>query len=136
MQLVARVLNVIPVDPNTHLLGAMKAGAAGLRRGGILCIFPEGGRSFDGELMEFKKGAAILARELSVPVVPAAIVGAYEVWPRGSNRIRPGKVRIAFGKAYMPEENSAADPYFEDTDRIREQVSRLFDDLRKRQVNY
>jgi long-chain acyl-CoA synthetase len=132
MKLVARVLNIIPVDPDTHLLGAMKAGASGLRRGGILCIFPEGGRTFDGELTEFRKGAAILARELSVPVVPAAIAGAYEVWPRGSNRIRPGKVRIAFGEALMLEESSAADPYREDAEQLHQLVSNLFDDLRKR----
>ena len=132
MKLVAKIVNVIPVDPDTHLLGAMKAGAAGLRRGGILCIFPEGGRSFDGELMEFKKGAAILARELSVPVVPVAIVGAREVWPRDSYRIRPGKVRVAFGKVFMPGESSAVDPYQEDINRLHEKVSRLFDDLREK----
>ena len=130
MRLVARILNVIPVDPDTHLLGAMKAGAAGLKSGGILSIFPEGGRSFDGELMEFKKGAAILSRELSVPMVPTAIAGAYEVWPRGSSRIRPRKVRIAFGEAFMPEESSAPDPYREDSERLRQVVSHLFNDLR------
>ncbi|MCL2878592.1 MAG: 1-acyl-sn-glycerol-3-phosphate acyltransferase, partial [Acidobacteria bacterium] len=132
MKIVARILNIIPVDPNTHLLGAMKAGAAGLRRGGILCIFPEGGRTLDGEVMEFKKGSAILARELSVPVVPAAIAGAFEVWPRSGGRIRPGKVRVAFGKAVMPVETSAPDPYLADTERLRQAVSCLFDDLRKR----
>ncbi|MDR0310708.1 MAG: AMP-binding protein [Acidobacteriota bacterium] len=130
MKIAARILNIIPVDPDTHLLGAMKAGAAGLRRGGILCIFPEGGRSFDGELTEFKKGAAILARELSVPVVPAAIAGAYEVWPRGSGRIRPRKVRVAFGEAFMPAESPKSDPYPEDSERLRQLVGRLFDDLR------
>jgi long-chain acyl-CoA synthetase len=132
MKLVARALNIIPVDPDAHLLGAMKAGAAGLRRGGILCIFPEGGRTFDGELMEFKKGAAILARELSVPVVPTAIAGAYEVWPRVGGRIRPHKVRAVFGEAFMFEESSAPDPYREDADKLHQAVGRLFDDLRKR----
>ena len=131
MKLVARIVNIIPVDPDAHLLGAMRAGAAGLRQGGILCIFPEGGRSFDGELAEFKKGAAILSRELSAPVVPAAIDGAFDVWPRDSSRIRPRKVRVAFGEAFMPAESSATDPYQEDTDRLRDIVSRLYDDLRK-----
>jgi len=125
-----KILNIIPVDPDTHLLGAMRAGAAGLRQGGALCIFPEGGRTFDGEMTEFKKGAAILARELSIPLVPAAIAGAFEVWPRDSNRIRPHKVRVTFGKAFVPAESSAADPYQEDTERLRREVGRLFDDLR------
>jgi long-chain acyl-CoA synthetase len=62
MKLVAHLTNVISVDPDAHLLRAMKAGAAGLRSGLILGIFPEGGRSFDGELQTFKKGAAILSQ--------------------------------------------------------------------------
>jgi len=130
MKLAARFMNVIPVDPDTHLLGAMKAGATGLRRGGILCIFPEGGRTFDGELAEFKKGAAILACELSVPVVPTAIAGAFEAWPRTSNRIRPGKIRVAFGKAFVAGESSSVDLYREYSENLRVMVGRLYDDLR------
>jgi long-chain acyl-CoA synthetase len=130
MKVAARIAGIIPVDPDAHLLGAMQASAAGLRGGGILCIFPEGGRSFDGELMEFKKGAAILARELSVPVIPAAIAGAHAVWARGSNRIRLGKVRVVFGESFQLEESTAADPYQDDTDRLREKVSELLEKLR------
>ena len=133
MKAAARITSVIPVDPDTHLLGAMQVSAEGLRNGGILCIFPEGGRSFDGEMMEFKKGAAILARELSIPIIPAAIAGAYEVWARNSRRIRLHKVRVAFGKGFRLEENAAAvseDLYQKDTNRLRQAVGRLFDDLR------
>jgi long-chain acyl-CoA synthetase len=56
MKFLARLANIVPVDPDAHLLRAMKVGAYGLRQGRILCIFPEGARSFDGELKEFKKG--------------------------------------------------------------------------------
>ena len=133
MKVAARITGVIAVDPDTHLLGAMQVCAMGLRSGGILCIFPEGGRSFDGEIMEFKKGAAILARELSVPIIPAAIAGAYEVWARNSRRIRLHKVRVAFGAGFRLEENATAvseDLYQEDTNRLRQTVGGLFDDLR------
>jgi long-chain acyl-CoA synthetase len=125
MKLVARLTNIVPVDPDAHLLRAMKAGAAGLRSGLILCIFPEGGRSFDGELQEFKKGAAILSRELSVPIIPAALQGTHQVWPRDSMRIRPHKVRIEFGEPIFPSQNDATDPYQTDTDRVRNAVSSL-----------
>jgi long-chain acyl-CoA synthetase len=125
MKLVARLTNVIPVDPDAHLLRAMKAGAAGLRSGLILGIFPEGGRSFDGELQQFKKGAAILSRELSVPIIPAGIQGTHEAWPRDSMRIRPHKVKIGFGELIFPSQNEAADPYQTDTDQLRESVSSL-----------
>jgi long-chain acyl-CoA synthetase len=118
MKLIARLTNIVPVDPDAHLLRAMKAGARGLRDGRILCIFPEGGRSFDGGLQEFKKGAAILSRELSVPIIPVVIQGTYHVWPRDSVRIRPHKVRIEFGALVQPSTNDAADPYKQDTRRL------------------
>lgn len=125
MKLAARLTNIVPVDPDAHLLRAMKAGAAGLRRGMILCIFPEGGRSYDGKLQDFKKGAAILARELGVPLVPAAIDGTHAVWPRDSLRIRPHKVRITFGAPIPPGPPAGDDAYAEDTDRLRREVARL-----------
>jgi long-chain acyl-CoA synthetase len=125
MKLFARVANIILVDPDAHLLRAMKAGAAGLRSGLILCIFPEGGRSFDGELQEFKKGSAILSRELSVPIIPAAIQGTHQVWPRDSVRIRPHKVQIEFGAPIFPAPSNAPDPYEEDIDRLRAAVASL-----------
>ncbi|MBP1624160.1 MAG: AMP-dependent synthetase and ligase [Acidobacteria bacterium] len=125
MRLVAHLTNVISVDADAHLLRAMKAGAAGLRHGLTLGIFPEGGRSFDGELQTFKKGAAILSRELSVPIIPTAIRGTHKVWPRDSIRIRPHRVSIEFGEPLFPSQNAVADPYQADTDRLREAVASL-----------
>ncbi len=125
MKLLAKLANIIPVDPDAHLLRAMKAGAYGLRKGYILCIFPEGGRSFDGSLQEFKKGAAILANEMAVPMVPVAIQGTYEVWPRDSWRIRPHKVKVTYGKTITPGLTSEIDPYQADTDTLHNAVSQL-----------
>jgi long-chain acyl-CoA synthetase len=122
MKLLARLANIVPVDPDAHLVRAMKIGAYGLRYGRILCIFPEGARSFDGDLKEFKKGAAILANELKVPIVPVGIQGTYEVWPRDSLRIRPHKVKLAFGS---PLQSTQGEPYQADTDALREAVQRL-----------
>jgi long-chain acyl-CoA synthetase len=125
MKLAARLTNIVPVDPDSHLLRAMKTGASGLRDGLILCIFPEGGRSYDGELQQFKKGAAILSRELSVPIIPVGIQGAYRVWPRDSIRIRPHKVTVRFGKPIIPSSESADDPYQSDTETLRAAVASL-----------
>ena len=82
----------------------MKAGAFGLAHGRVLMLFPEGERSIDGTVKHFKKGAPVLARHLAVPVVPVAIRGAFEVWPR-NRRINWGlmfpwrrhRIRVAFG---------------------------------------
>ena len=101
---VAKMLQIVPVDPDTQLMKAMKAGAIGLKHGKILNIYPEGERAYDGELHDFKKGAAILATELDLPIVPVAIDGLYKVWARGSMKIRPGKVKVRFGEAFYAKE--------------------------------
>jgi long-chain acyl-CoA synthetase len=98
MAQVARLINVVPIDPDLQLLRAMRAGGAGLRAKKILNIYPEGQRSLDGELQEFKKGAAILATELKVPIVPVALDGPCRIWPRKSWRFRLAKVTITFGE--------------------------------------
>ena len=104
MQWVAQLLSVVPIDPDTQLMKAMKAGAIGLKRGKVLNIYPEGERAFDGELHEFKKGAAILATELDLPILPVAIDGVYKVWARKSWVIRPAKVKVRFGEPFYPKD--------------------------------
>lgn len=110
MRSIARMLNVVPVDPDTQLMRAMKAGAIGLKHGRILNIYPEGERAFDGRLHSFKNGAAILATELDLPIVPVAIDGLYKVWPRASWRIRPAKVKIRIGEPFYAKDVVKAEP--------------------------
>ncbi len=83
MRRLARWLRVIVVDPDANLVPAMRAGAFGLQHGRILILYPEGERSIDGTPRTFKKGAAILSIHLQVPIVPVAIDGFYDSWPRG-----------------------------------------------------
>ena len=104
MKAVARMMNVVPINPDTELMRAMKAGAIGLRNGKILNIYPEGERAFDGELHEFKKGAAILATELDLPIVPVALDGLQNVWARKSWKIRPAKVKVHIGKPFYAKD--------------------------------
>ena len=79
---VARTINLVPVDADSNLVPAMQAGAFGLSHGKVLVLFPEGERSIDGTVKKFKKGAPILSQHLHVPIVPVAIKGIYELWPR------------------------------------------------------
>ena len=60
--------------------------------------------------------------------IPTAIQGTHEVWPRDSMRIRPHKVHIEFGESLVPSPTDAADPYQEDTDRVRNAVAGLIRD--------
>lgn len=142
MSFVAAMLKVVPIDPDTQLLKAMKAGAAGLKCGKILNIYPEGERAFDGKLHQFKKGAAILSSELVLPILPVAIDGLYRVWPRGSMKIRPAKVRIKFGEPIYPqnfttsnetnraEKNMQYIKYERLTYRLRSDIEKLLEELR------
>lgn len=79
---VAHTANLVPVDPDSNLVPAMQAGAFGLTHGKILMLFPEGERSIDGSVRKFKKGAPVLAGHLDVPMVPVALKGIHELWPR------------------------------------------------------
>jgi long-chain acyl-CoA synthetase len=83
MKFLARLANIVPVDPDAHLLAAMRAAATGLRLGKVLMLFPEGERSIDGTLRPFRKGAAILSSHIGAPIVPVALDGLYALWPRG-----------------------------------------------------
>ena len=76
----------------------MQAAAEGLRRDLVLVIFPEGGRSSDGTVKEFRRGTGILARHLEVPVVPAGLWGTFQMWPR-DGRPRPHPLAVRYGEA-------------------------------------
>jgi long-chain acyl-CoA synthetase len=94
----ARMAHIILVDPDVHLLKALRLSSYILRKGGSICIFPEGGRSTDGTITEFKKGVSILARSHDVPVVPTRIEGTFHVLPRGAIFPSLGPIKIIFGQ--------------------------------------
>ena len=136
---VAKLLNVVPVNPDTELMRAMKAGAIGIKHGKVLNIYPEGERAFDGELHGFKKGAAILATELDVPIVPIAIDGLYKVWPRNTWRIRPAKVKMMIGEAFYARDivsdspagdGSESDQYAAVTAHLKKTIAEMIENMR------
>ena len=137
MAQLARLIKVVPIDPDVQLARAMRAGAAGLRAGKILNIYPEGQRSFDGQLLEFKKGAAILASELNVPIVPVAIDGTYLIWPREAWRFRLAKVRVSFGEPIEPGKVTIGERdeeivYKRVSALIKARIQQMLDEMRSR----
>ena len=79
-------------------------------------IFPEGTRTQNGELGEYKKTFAILSKELNIPVVPVVIKGAYKALPSGAKFIRPfTKITVNF----LEPRNAGNYSYEEFTDSIR-----------------
>jgi long-chain acyl-CoA synthetase len=128
LQRLAQICSIVSIDPNVNLVKAMQVGAAGLKRGRLLLVFPEGTRTIDGHVAEFKKGAAILAYELGVPIVPVGLRGAFETWPRGGTfRFHP--IEVHFGDPIDPTAfGSAPDPYAAITEKLRHDVKVLSGD--------
>jgi 1-acyl-sn-glycerol-3-phosphate acyltransferase len=73
---------------------SLLAAAGHVRRGTAVFIFPEGGRSHDGRLGEFKSGAFLLAIKAETPIVPVSISGTFAVLPMHSWNVRPGPVEL------------------------------------------
>lgn len=78
---------------------------------GNLIMFPEGTRSRTGELQRMKKGVALFAHEMDMPIVPAYIEGSFEAMPKGKNWIRPRKIRVSFGKPIYVEKEANMNVY-------------------------
>jgi long-chain acyl-CoA synthetase len=134
-QRVARLLKVIPVDPDSALVSAMRAGAYGLRRGKVLVLFPEGERSIDGVPRNFKKGAAILAIHLRVPIVPVAMDGFFQVWPRGKKYQGPHPLRIAFGNPIVPPSAEPGEAvYTALTAELKSRILEMWEELHEKSV--
>lgn len=104
---VITALDAVPIDREASALKAMKVVIQRLERGAAVIIFPEGARTFDGELGEFKSGFALIAKKAGVPIVPVAIVGGFECWPRTRLFPRPGRIRLEFGAILTAAEVAA-----------------------------
>lgn len=81
-----------------------------LRENRIILFFPEGTRTRDGDLGEIKPGIANLAIRAGVPILPAAIAGTFEAWPRHRPKPVPYPVHVHFGERIDPAAFPAADP--------------------------
>jgi long-chain acyl-CoA synthetase len=122
----AKLAHVIPIDPEIYLKRALLISGYVLKNSKALCLFPEGGRTFDGNLLLFKKGVGILSKELDVPLVPTFIEGTYDVLPRGALWPKFKKIKVTFGRPIHPKKiNFSEKP--SDMDDYEWIVSRLRD---------
>lgn len=111
--------NIIIMDMSTLKDSIQMLGEV-LGKGKNLVIFPEGSRTRNGKVGNFKKTFAILSKELNVPIVPVKIEGAFEAWPRTKKLPRRHKVTAEYLPAIMPLENET---YEELTERVKKLFS-------------
>ena len=94
-----------------------------LRGGECIGIFPEGTRSKDGNLGEFKTGAVRLAIEMQVPIVPMAVIGSKNALPKGNLVMKPTQVKVRVGDPILYNDYDFNSISYQD-------IRRLTDDLR------
>jgi len=128
---IAPLFRVVVVDPDANLIPAMRAGAYGLRHGMGLVLYPEGERSIDGSPKIFKKGTAILSIHLQVPIVPVAIDGFFDAWPRGKpfQKFVPLKIKIGKPITPPPESEASEETYAKMTAGLKARVVEMWEKL-------
>lgn len=119
-QFLARHCNIIVMDINTNIKESMQKMAQALKQGNNVVIFPEGTRSLDGHLANFKRSFAIVSSELHVPVVPAVIKGAEKALPKG--RIIP-KIFSNISVSFLPPMESNDKDYQQLTTSVQEEIA-------------
>jgi 1-acyl-sn-glycerol-3-phosphate acyltransferase len=99
--------DAIPIARDGMSLGGIKETLKRLKRGEMVLLFPEGTRTRDGQVQEMKPGFCAIARRAEVPLIPVAIAGAFEAWPRHRTFPRASVIRVAFGRPIEPAEFAA-----------------------------
>lgn len=97
---------VLPLNREGGSSGAIRETLRRLEQGFLVGIFPEGTRSADGSLGEFKPGFAALIRRTDVPIIPVGVAGANRALGRGSWFLKPRRVCVVYG-APIPRDEVA-----------------------------
>lgn len=105
--LLSKLMNIIPIErrPGPRSLSGCLAECRHFlsKNGQVLILYPEGTRSSDGEMQEFKGGVGWLANELRIPIVPTYVEGTHRILPKGRSVPRPYPVSVRFGEAFSWE---------------------------------
>ena len=93
-----QAVHFIPVNRGAReaAIGSVEKATEAMKAGQSFLIYPEGTRSPDGRLQEFKKGAVVMAIKAGVPIVPMVCIGAHHIMEKHSLVIRPGEIAVEF----------------------------------------
>jgi 1-acyl-sn-glycerol-3-phosphate acyltransferase len=123
-----RSANAIPIDREGSGLGGIKESLKRLKRGEMVLVFPEGTRTSDGKIAAFRPGFTALAVRSGAAILPVAIDGAYQAWPRRRKFPGLGRIRVHFGVPITPGEIAGRDErelLTETERRVRECLAQL-----------
>ncbi len=90
----------IEIDRQNHekALKSLDEAAQKIREGKSVVTFPEGTRSRDGKIRPFKQGMFHLAIQAGVPIVPISIIGAHEIMPKRTLKVKPGRITMVIDR--------------------------------------
>ena len=97
-------LGAIRIEREGIGLGGIKEALRRLKRGEVVVLFPEGTRTHDGRLGQFHGGFITLARRSRAAILPAAIEGAFDAWPRCRMFPRLSEIHVRYGSLLPPED--------------------------------
>lgn len=123
LRFIANRHNIIIMDMSNLKDSIQKLGEA-LKKKKNIIIFPEGTRTVNGKLGEFKKTFAILSKELNVPILPVSIKGAFDAMPKGTILPRPHKVQVEFLAPIYPNSNQTTSTYEKLADNVYNQIEK------------
>ncbi|MBI3837709.1 MAG: 1-acyl-sn-glycerol-3-phosphate acyltransferase [Planctomycetia bacterium] len=95
-------LDAIPIDREGSGFGGLKETLKRLKLGELVLLFPEGTRTPDGEVHAMKPGFCAIAKRSGVPLIPVALDGPFQAWPRNRTIPRRAVVHVEFGEPIMP----------------------------------
>ncbi len=101
--------DTIPFDRNADGIEGLQRCGDTLEQVHALLLFPEVTRSVTGEIQPFKIGAAALAIETGVPIVPVRVENTFDLFPKGNRFVKPGLVKVTIAKPIAPADVSSLD---------------------------
>jgi 1-acyl-sn-glycerol-3-phosphate acyltransferase len=95
-------LGAIPIEREGTGFGGLKETLKRIKHGAIVLLFPEGTRTPDGEVHPMKPGFCAIARRAGVPIIPVALDGTFDAWPRYQRLPRRAVIHVQFGEPIEP----------------------------------
>lgn len=127
-----RTVDAIPVENEGVGFEGIKETLKRLKNGEMALIFPEGARTFDGEIAPFRRGYLTLALRGGAAIVPCAIQGVFEAWPRTRLLPRSGRFFVMYGEP-IPFETAKNIPEDELHELVQAKVAELYNRLRNKE---
>jgi len=118
-------LDAIPLDNQGIGFEGIKETIRRLKKGEMVLMFPEGTRCWDGKIAPLKDGFLTLAIRGKAAILPVAISGAYETWPRFLRFPGPGRLKVIYGEP-IPYETAKGIPPDELHQQVEEKLHELF----------